>query len=204
MKSVKRKVTTDIESETSPVFSDNEQLNESIRLQGIVKVQVEEIDPITGLVTKKYMHHKNNRVVDLGKEVLCNLITAPQTNSHITTLKLGCKGHDLTDTSPNALLVPIEPLATDSSLIDTETVFSKDFDMHTMYPTDDTKTEVQFSVVLEPTEANSSDETAVNGAIAYTEAGMYTKGGVLFARETFPAIVKTENRRITFTWSILF
>lgn len=178
-------------------------INNSISLRGIVKVVVEELDD-QGNVISTLMHHKNNLVVDLGKELLCHLITAPQTNAHITTLKLGTKGHDLSNNTPQATLIPIAPKPTDASLIDNTDTFTKDFDGFTLYPTDDTKTEVQFSCVLEANEGNGTDPNVAQQAKSYTEAGMYSKGGVLFARETFPALVKTMNRRITFTWSILF
>ena len=69
-----------------------------------------------------------------------------------------------------------------------------------MMPETGTKTSVDFNITLEKTEGNT---TGANGK-AYTEAALYTAGGHIFARETFPAIVKTDSRRITFVWSILF
>lgn len=179
--------------------SDSISLNDQfITLRGRVTCHIEETDPVTGNVSSWIHHDKGNIVVNLGKETLCHLITAPQTTRHITTFKLGTKGH-----KDNDILIPIPPKDTDKDLIDKTTTFKKDFTNFKMYPVDNTKTEVQFSCVLEAGEANGS-ATNANQAIAYTEAGMYTFQGVLFARETFPAVVKTINRRITFTWSILF
>lgn len=174
-------------------------LDTEASVRGVVQCLVEEIDPKTGRTLRTIVHHKRNLVVNLGKENLCFLLAAPQTTRHITSFKLGTKGNVTGDN-----LTPVEPEDTDRDLKDTVTAFQKDFTAYAMYPTDNTKTEIQFSCILEPGEANAADTSVNQGAIAYTEAGMYTKAGVLFARETFPAVVKTINRRITFTWSILF
>ena len=161
---------------------------QGIALRGRVKVVVEE----NGVET---VHHiKDNIIVNIARECLCHLITEPQTNRHITKAYFGTQGHTGQD-----ILNPKAPLITDSKLTDTAP-FIKNVSGFTMMPETGTKTSVDFNITLEKTEGNT---TGANGK-AYTEAALYTAGGHIFARETFPAIVKTDSRRITFVWSILF
>ena len=161
---------------------------QGIALRGRVKVVVEE----NGVET---IHHiKDNIIVNIARECLCHLITAPQTNRHITKVYFGTQGHTGQD-----ILNPKAPLITDSKLTDTAP-FIKNISGFNLMPESGTKTSVDFNITLEKAEGNT---TGANGK-AYTEAALYTAGGHIFARETFPAIVKTESRRITFVWSILF
>lgn len=161
---------------------------QGIALRGRVKVVVEE----NGVET---VHHiKDNIIVNIARECLCHLITAPQTNRHITKAYFGTQGHTGQD-----ILNPKAPLITDSKLTDTAP-FIKNISGFNLMPGTGTKTSVDFNITLEKTEGNT---TGANGK-AYTEAALYTAGGHIFARETFPAIVKTDSRRITFVWSILF
>lgn len=161
---------------------------QGITLRGRVKVVVEE----NGVET---VHHiKDNIIVNIARECLCHLITAPQTNRHITKAYFGTQGHTGQD-----ILNPKAPLITDSKLTDTAP-FIKNISGFNLMPETGTKTSVDFNITLEKTEGNT---TGANGK-AYTEAALYTAGGHIFARETFPAIVKTDSRRITFVWSILF
>ena len=161
---------------------------QGIALRGRVKVVVEE----NGVET---VHHvKDNIIVNIARECLCHLITAPQTNRHITKAYFGTQGHTGQD-----ILNPKAPLITDSKLTDTAP-FIKNISGFNLMPETGTKTSVDFNITLEKTEGNT---TGANGK-AYTEAALYTAGGYIFACETFPAIVKTDSRRITFVWSILF
>lgn len=161
---------------------------QGIALRGRVKVVVEE----NGVET---VHHiKDNIIVNIARECLCHLITAPQTNRHITKAYFGTQGHTGQD-----ILNPKAPLITDSKLTDTAP-FIKNISGFNLMPESGTKTSVDFNITLEKAEGNT---TGANGK-AYTEAALYTAGGHIFARETFPAIVKTESRRIIFVWSILF
>lgn len=161
-----------------------------IQLRGRVKVLVEE----NGVET---VHHiKDNIIVNMARDTLCKLITAPQTNMHITQIRFGTRGHNGQD-----ILNPEAPLITDTALKDTTTTFNKNIErFQTMPAQDSVKTSVDFHISLEKNEGNA---TGTAGK-AYTEAGLYTAAGTLFARETFPAVIKTESRRITFIWSILF
>ena len=68
----------------------------------------------------------------------------------------------------------------------------------TYLPTPPAETSVKFTVVVEKAEGNGT------GTVAYTEAGLFCSDSTMFARETFPAIVKNSTRRVTFEWSILF
>jgi hypothetical protein len=110
---------------------------------------------------------------------------------------MGTKGHDLTSGN---ILIPVAPQVGDTSLIDSADTFAKqigtEFNYQGFNPVDNS---VMFQIVMEKEEANGSA-----GTVAYTEAGLFSQNGTMFARETFPAIVKNANRRITFQWIILF
>lgn len=136
-------------------------------------------------------------IVDDGRKVLTHLLAQADPGYKVSKIELGTKGHDLTSGN---ILTPIPPQLTDHTLVDTTDVFSKPIDTNYVYqglsPQDSS---VMFSIVLEKTEANG-----ITGTTAYTEAGLLTENNTLFARETFPAIVKNANRRITFQWVVLF
>lgn len=164
-------------------------LGNTIQFRGRVKVIIEDTE--TG---KSWVHHqKDNIIVNLGRQAICNLLTAPQTRLHIDTFKIGTSGHTGTD-----ILSPATPLITDSNLKDTA-AFSKRITSFDLLPATGTKNQIDFSIMLAKNEANP---TGTSGK-AYTEAGLYTNSGELFARETFPAIIKTPTRQISFVWSIL-
>lgn len=135
-------------------------------------------------------------IVDDGRKVLTHLLASADAAYKVSSISLGTKGHELTT---GDILTPVPPLVSDTNLIDLATVFQKDIGTNFTYqgfnPND---TSVQFQAVLEKAEANGT------GTIAYTEAGLFTTNGLMFARETFPAIVKNANRRITFQWVIQF
>lgn len=139
-----------------------------------------------------------NLIVDMGRKVLTHLLAEADQSFKVTEIRLGTMGHNL---ETNSLLEPIAPVPADIGLIDnTASVFSKpigaDF-VYQGYNPDDSS--VMFQIILEKTEANGE-----TGTVAYTEAGLFTQNGSMFARETFPAIVKNANRRITFQWVISF
>lgn len=169
-------------------------------------VSVADTKPMKGAV-KVYVEENGNNVlvwddpnliVDGARKALTHLIAAGDTNYKVSTIKLGTKGHNL---STGNLLEPVAPKVSDTGLIDaTSSVYSETISNsgngYVFQGTGDTS--VKFSIVMEKTEGNGS------GTVAYTEAGLFCANGTLFARETFPAIVKNANRRITFEWTILF
>ncbi len=136
-------------------------------------------------------------IVDDGRKVLTHLLAEADAGYKVSKIVLGTKGHDLLTGN---ILNPIPPQLTDHALVDTTDVFARDIDINFQYqgvsPQDSS---VMFSAVMEKTDANGS-----TGTTAYTEAGLLTANNTLFARETFPAIVKNANRKITFQWVILF
>lgn len=153
-------------------------------MKGLVNIYIDEDDVITKVWEDK------NAIVNGARIALGKLTTTADANYKITTMKFGTGGHVTGD-----ILTPIEPSLADSNL---ETVvFSKTIATWYYEPTG-VETSVRFQVTMEKTQANGS------GTTAYTEAGLFCANGTLFARETFPAIVKTENRRIIFDWTILF
>lgn len=137
------------------------------------------------------LHHaKHNLVVNGGRRILAHLLATGSANYAIATMHWGTGGHVGSD-----ILTPIVPTVADTSLeVD---VFTKAVNGYNFYPEGE-ETTVMFTTVLEKTQGNGE------GVVAYTEAGMFTAGGEMFARETFPAIVKTPKYRIIFEWTFLF
>lgn len=165
-------------------------IEDTITLRGSVKCYVEE----NGVTT--LLHEKSNLIVNGARKALAHLIadiSGVQTLYRIDYFKLGTGGH-----APGDILTPVSPTITDTAL--EELAFSKIIDHNddTYLPTPPDETSVKFTVVVEKAEGNGS------GTVAYTEAGLFCNNGTMFARETFPAIVKNSTRRITFEWSILF
>lgn len=168
--------------------SQTQSIEDTITLKGNVKCFIEE----DGVVT---LHHeKSNLIVNGARKALAHLIAEVPTIYRIDYFKLGTGGHVVGD-----ILTPISPTINDVAL--EEEVFSKAINHgdDTYLPTPPAETSVKFTVVLEKAEGNGT------GTVAYTEAGLFCNDGVtMFARETFPAIVKNSTRRVTFEWSILF
>lgn len=170
----------------------SQHLDDFIQVGGRVTATYEDIETgETGI-----LHHKPNLIVNIARENMCYLLSAPQTQRHIKAFRLGTRGHNL---STGDILSPVAPVVGDSALKDTNP-FIKDIGSFALLPASGLKNEVQFSVSIEANEANGANSTA----LAYTEAALYTARGEIFCRESFAAIVKTPTRRINFTWSILF
>ena len=137
------------------------------------------------------LHHaKHNLVVNQGRRVLAHLLAQGQATYAIATMHWGTGGHVGDD-----ILTPVPPTVADVSL--EADFFTKAVERYDFYPEGE-ETTVMFTTVLEKTQGNGT------GVVAYTEAGMFTAGGLMFARETFPAIVKTAKYRIIFEWTFLF
>lgn len=141
-------------------------------------------------VSVRLHHAKHNLVVNQGRKVLAHLLAQGVSSYSIATMHWGTGGHLGTD-----ILTPVPPTVADTGLV--EDVFTKAIERYDFFPENE-ETTVMFTTVLEKTQGNGS------GTIAYTEAGMFTAGGLMFARETFPAIVKTAKYRIIFEWTFLF
>lgn len=124
-----------------------------------------------------------NLVVNTAREVVADWATADFTES-IDDISVGDGGHDPGD--PN---IPIPPTESDIAL-DSETA-RKTIGVKSQ----PTATDAQFEVTFGTAEANGS----------LTEAGLHTiPGDILFARVTFPEIIKTVVFTLTITWKILF
>lgn len=156
--------------------------------KGRVKIFIEEDG-------EEYLAHEgDNLIVKLARPAMAKLIAEADSNYKVVTFKIGIKGHDLGP--PEDITTPIAPSTTDTDLIDTSP-FSKAIASYSYLPALD-PTSVQFVTVLEKAEANGS------GSVNYTEAGLFMFNGEMYARETFPAIVKNSTRKVTFYWQILF
>jgi hypothetical protein len=138
-------------------------------------------------------HEKYNMIVNLARPAMSALLAEADTDYIVDTFKIGTQGHDLV--TPD-ILTPVSPSVTDTDLID-GSPFEKAIDHYNYLPIL-SPTSVQFVAILEKAEGNGT------GTVTYTEAGLWMAGGNMFARETFPAIVKNSSRKVTFYWSILF
>lgn len=162
------------------------QLRDTVRfLRGRFKATVEQDGSAPTVV-----FDDPNMIVDGAKKILAYLVATAPTNNRITTLQLGTMGH-----GPD-ILTPVPPLATDSSLND-PAPFSVERATYEFGPTG-VENQVTFTFNLEKPYGNGT------GVKAYTEAGLFVQEGTMFARETFPAIVKNSTRRIVFAWTIIF
>lgn len=157
-------------------------------LKGSVKCWIEEEDG-----TRILHHEKHNLIVNGARKALAHLIGEAAVAYRVDSFKLGTGGH-----APGDILTPVSPTVTDTAL---ETLaFTKAIDHgdDSYLPTPPAETSIKFTVVVEKAEGNGS------GTVAYCEAGLFCQNETMFARETFPAIVKNSTRRVTFEWSILF
>lgn len=124
-----------------------------------------------------------NIVTDVARQQVADW-AAQDFTEKINEISVGDGGHDPGD--PN---IPIPPSEGDTAL-DNETARKT---IATI--TNPTVTDTQFVLTFATTEANGS----------ITEAGLHTvPGDRLFARVTFPEIVKTASFTLTVTWKILF
>ena len=134
-----------------------------------------------------YEYAANNLVVTDARELVTDLVGGTTTEVP-DEIAVGSGGHEVGD--PN---IPVPPTVSDATL-ETE-----DFRKVIGTKSQPTPTEAQFQVVYATTEANSP------GSI--TEAGLFTPAAsndILFARVTFPEIVKTAILTLTITWKIIF
>lgn len=168
--------------------------------KGHVSCFYQDKDLLTGEWGEEVQHHfKPNLIVKTARNALANLIADPaqSANYSIATMRFGLDGQDGGDP-----LVPVAPLPLDTDLYDS-------YYSHTVVPASevsyepiDAPTAVRFTVTMTEALGNATPDPTV--AKVYTEAGLFCANGDLFARETFPSLVKTDSRRITFEWLILF
>lgn len=160
------------------------------RLRGWVKATVEEEGK------SEVVFEDHNLIVDGAKMVLANLLATAPATYKIDTMQLGTMGHD----EGAGILVPVPPEHDDDSLNDPSVLLEAILDQSIppVVGPPGVENTVMFTFVLEKDKGNGT------GVVAYTEAGLFTGEGDMFARETFPAIVKTSVRKITFEWSIIF
>ena len=136
-------------------------------------------------------HEKNNLIVQGARKALANLIAEAPAPYIVSSMHWGTAGHQGQD-----ILTPVPPTINDVQLnVD---AFQKSIQSFTYLPTPPNETSVQFNCTMEKIEGNGS------GVVAYTEAGLFCTNGIMFARETFPAIVKNSARKVIFEWVILF
>jgi hypothetical protein len=184
MTAIQDKINSKVDFGTSQIQS----IEDTLTLKGSVKCWIEE-DGV-----KTLHHEKSNLIVNGARKALAHLISDANSIYKIDYFKLGTGGH-----APGDILTPVSPTITDTDL--EEPAFSKAIDHgnDTYLPTPPAETSVKFTVVVEKAEGNGS------GTVAYCEAALFCNdNATMFARETFPAIVKNSTRRITFEWSILF
>ncbi len=134
-------------------------------------------------------------LVNDSRKALARLVATGESASVITTLKLGDEGHQLTPTVD--YFTAVSPTVSDEDL--NSTVYTETITEYEFLPDATDTTSVKFTIVIGVDEANT-----VGGVTKITEAGLFTAGGDLFSRETFPVISKTDTRQITIEFTILF
>jgi len=134
---------------------------------------------------------EENLIVTLARKAMTHLVAEGDTDYQITEFQAGTGGH-----APGDPLTPVDPVVGDTGL---ETSFwSKAITLPPVYAPVGEESNVKLTVVMDTSEGN--DVTPVQ----YTEAGLFSDNGNLFARQTFPAVVKIDTRRITFEWTLYF
>lgn len=128
-----------------------------------------------------------NTVVNTSFDILSDLLTNSDSNMQITTLKLGDGG--VVDGALQS------PEVTNTALANE--VYSK---------TGWTNTMVQNILELSITYIMTlgSEEGNGIGVALYSEAGLFTDDGVMFARKTFSEQFKTPDIEYTIRWTIIF
>lgn len=164
----------------------------SVDLRGNVRIIVD--DEKLG----RYVHFdQHNIIVNGAKGVMASLLANGYASYPIWGLAVG-----LGDPSWD-IINPPAPQASTTGLV-SQTYYVKEPSSRTVV---DSKT-AKFTFVLAQNEGNGGYDGGQ--ARAYTEAGLYAyaapsqSGSVLFAYETFPALIKNNTRQITFEWSIIF
>jgi len=167
---------------TEEAFAQN--MQDTVFLKGRFKVLIEE-----GGESRVHFDAPNT-IVNGAKKVMAYLVASRPENNVIYTLELGTGG-----TGPN-ILEPIPPTVNDVDLHTPAglSIVTSGYD----YSPVGIENIVTFSFILGKEQGNGT------GTVAYTEAGLFTKAGIMFARETFPALVKNSSRKFTFQWSLIF
>lgn len=165
---------------------------EFVKLRGNVRIIVDDEEK------GRYVHFDDHNIIVNGaKNIMANQIAYGSTLRAIKGLALG-KGRSGWD-----ILNPPAPDVNQTELFE-EVIFLTPTTQGGISVIDGT---AKFTFILEKGQGNGSYDGG--GTVAYTEAGLYAVGaptasGVLFAYETYPALVKNSTRQITFEWSIIF
>ena len=179
---------------------------------------------------KKELVHKSNLVVYTGREMLAQRLVNVN-NTHVTSTKdefLAWLGLGEGGVRPADPLDPVPPTNQDTDLVSrimindsTSTIYS---DWHTAggaYPKtgyykkkfetidfesdsfNDSKWLVlKITTAITIDDANGEQFSEAGLFSAESRAGGYTGNFTLFARVTFPSIIKTRDRRLVFVWYI--
>lgn len=178
---------TNIDTVSRLAINTESEFGQTIVFRGHVEIKVIEDG-------REWIHFDGpNCLTNGGRTNMAYLLAEGPATRIVNTMKLG-DGPDPEEPQP--------PAATDTDLDNVLHTMASGtgYVGYTYLPTTGTPTEtsVKFSFHLEKNEGNGG------GTHNYTEAGLYTSGGVMFARETFERLVKNDSRKIIFSWSILF
>lgn len=147
-------------------------------------------------VKKEHQQLRPNTLTNHARRALAHLVYDADEDYKITTFKISDGGHQMTPTED--ILIPVEPSSSDTDLANTAK-FTKEI-TQIGYEPDSFHTAIRFTIPVERVEGNADHPDPT----VYTEAGLFLSNGDLFARHTFTAILKTNSRRITFEWLLLF
>lgn len=160
-------------------------VNNDVVVRGNVKITVQ--DDVRG----EFVHFDAHNIIVYGaRKVMSHLLAEAPNANVINKLQLGTGGHGVD------ILTPVAPSRSDITL--EEPIVSVQPPSGVVFQPVGDENEVKFAFVLGKEAGNGT------GAVAYTEAGLFTSANVMFARETFPALIKNSTRQITFEWTIVF
>lgn len=132
---------------------------------------------------------ERNLIVTSGRAAMAVLLSGDDEAPDLRTMGAMAWGDG--GVNPGAPLAPLPPQPSDSGLANEllrKQLGSGDHD----FPS---STTVRFIATIEQNELNGQ---------GVSEAALFTKDGVLFARKTFAVLTKTEDFEFEFRWSIIF
>lgn len=159
---------------------------DTVKLRGAVTIFIEE----NGQKTKVF--ESPNLITDIGRQLMAAYVGGLALGP-VDRIKLGTMGH----VNGNTLL-PMVPVSNQASLIDSNPYTQLKLAGSPLITYALPEVSTRFIFVVEKENGNGT------GSKTYTEAGLFNSVGEMFAVENFPAIIKTDNKRFLFEWTVYF
>jgi len=166
------------------------------------------------------VHFEDNLVVDGGRSLIAELLAEGTTitDGRVGSVALGVKGYNFTN-----ILSPRVPSPTETTLVAETFRKTPALPFHTLgFDVGQNRATVLFCFVIDGPEGNIiqpsnpilgdadvdlwfpfHNDNGLPQAVAYTEAGLFTRDNRMVAIKTFPALVKDVDKRIEIDWTIL-